>query len=128
MGTAASDRLVFAIPGDLSTPSGGYGYDRQLIENLREAGWQVDHLRLPAAFPFPDEAALDEAGFLDVALGDDFAISQQFGLAVGAQILVAEAFDDLEIAIIAGDHQELFIGLRRLGQGEELTGVHPAGH
>ncbi len=42
-------------------------------------------------------------------------------MAIGAQIFIAEAAGDLEIALIAGDHQKLLEELWRLGQREELA-------
>lgn len=56
----AGKRLVFAIPGDIETRSGGYGYDRRIMAELRALGWQVEHLKLPAGFPVPTEAELAE--------------------------------------------------------------------
>ena len=47
---------------------------------------------------------------------------RELGLAVGAQVLVAEAARDLEVAIHARDHQDLLEHLRRLRQREELAG------
>ncbi len=51
-------RLVLAVPLDPDLATGGTIYDRRLAEGLRERGWQVDWLRLPDGFPFPDEQAV----------------------------------------------------------------------
>ncbi|OPZ60577.1 MAG: hypothetical protein BWY87_00389 [Deltaproteobacteria bacterium ADurb.Bin510] len=69
---------------------------------------------------FHDVVAFDEA-HLEVDLGE-------FGLAVGAQVFVAEALDDLGIAVEARNHQELLEQLGRLRQGVELALADAAGH
>ena len=51
---------------------------------------------------------------LDVDLGE-------LGLAVGAQVLVAEAARDLVVALDAADHEQLLEELRRLRQRVELA-------
>jgi glycosyltransferase involved in cell wall biosynthesis len=50
-------RCVFAVPGDLATPTGGYAYDRRMITELGDLGWQIDLLDLGEGFPWPSEAA-----------------------------------------------------------------------
>jgi glycosyltransferase involved in cell wall biosynthesis len=49
-------RFVFAVPGDLATPTGGYAYDRRMIAELGDLGWQADLLGLGDGFPWPSEA------------------------------------------------------------------------
>lgn len=48
--------LAFAVPGDLATPTGGYGYDRRIIQELRELGWHVTVADIGNDFPFPSTA------------------------------------------------------------------------
>ena len=48
--------FVFAVPGDITTVTGGYTYDRQLMEGLRDLGHPVEHVELPASFPNPTHA------------------------------------------------------------------------
>jgi len=47
-------RAAFAIPGDITTPTGGFIYERRLLEALRSEGRDVKHLRLGTSFPDPD--------------------------------------------------------------------------
>ncbi len=51
---------VFAIPGDLKATTGGYAYDRRVIELLPAFGVPVSVLPLSASFPNPDANDLDE--------------------------------------------------------------------
>ena len=50
-------RVVFAVPGDLDTPTGGYAYDKRIIAELRTLGWEVAVLDLGNSFPRPDAQA-----------------------------------------------------------------------
>jgi glycosyltransferase involved in cell wall biosynthesis len=52
--------VVFAVPGDIATPTGGYAYARRLLAHLPEEGLAVRHLSLPAGFPDPSRAELAE--------------------------------------------------------------------
>ena len=52
----------------------------------------------------------------------------ELGLAVGAQVFVAEALHNLEVTVDAAYHKQLLEGLRRLGQGVELAWIHAGRH
>lgn len=75
-------RFAFAVPGDLTAPTGGYAYDRRMIAELGRLGWQVEHVALGEGFPFPDETvrAGAEARLLAVAEGCPIVVD---GLAFG---------------------------------------------
>ncbi len=72
----------FAIPGDLSSPTGGYAYARNLLAALPLQGWRLDHLQLPGSFPEPGAEDLTATGraFREVPDGRLFLVD---GLAFG---------------------------------------------
>jgi len=67
---APTGELELLVPGDPATPTGGYVYDRRIVEELVRAGWQVRVHSLDASFPRPTPAALRHARELLAALPD----------------------------------------------------------
>ena len=49
--------VALLVPGRLDTPTGGYVYDRRIVEGLRQRGWAVDVNELDDSFPHPSLAA-----------------------------------------------------------------------
>ena len=119
--------LAFAVPGDLATPTGGYGYDRRIIQELRELGWQVDVADIGDDFPFPSTAeramalailsavpagcpvvldglafgALPEAGALRCRTPLIALVHQPLALDPGLDITQADTFRETERAALA---------------------------
>jgi len=91
---AASARyLHLVVPGDPSTPTGGYVYDRRMAEGLRGLGWRVDVVALDARFPEPDAAALADAAARLGSIPDD-ALVLIDGLALGVMPDIVRAERD----------------------------------
>ena len=75
--------IAFVIPGRLDTPTGGYVYDRRIIEGLRRSGMDVDVKALSPLFPFPDAPASQAAERTLADLPDNTQVVID-GLAAGA--------------------------------------------
>jgi len=97
-------KVAFAIPGDISTPTGGYAYDRQLLKLLPSFGLEISELALPGSFPDPSPADLHETERVLAATPDDATLLID-GLALGA--MPSEILDRLDRRIIAMVHHPL---------------------
>ena len=76
-------RAALAVPGDLTTLTGGYIYDRRLLAELRAQGREVAHLALGASFPDPTPADMQAAAASLAAVPADHPVIID-GLAMGA--------------------------------------------
>jgi glycosyltransferase involved in cell wall biosynthesis len=50
-------KIALLVPGPFDTISGGYIYDRRLVEGLRANGHEVQVVELPGRHPLPDDVA-----------------------------------------------------------------------
>jgi glycosyltransferase involved in cell wall biosynthesis len=94
--------LAFAAPGALTTPTGGFVYDRRMVAGLRALGWRIEVIDLGSSFPFPsaDTRALALARLAALPTDQPVVID---GLALGA---LPEAAAQLR-ALIALVHHPL---------------------
>ena len=81
--SSAMQDLIFVYPGDLTSPTGGYAYDRRMIEGLERRGWQIQLVSLGDGYPFLDPTQKDFARskLLNLDQGVPMVID---GLALGA--------------------------------------------
>jgi glycosyltransferase involved in cell wall biosynthesis len=112
--TVEVPRLHLVLPGDPGTVSGGYIYDRRIVEGLRSLDWAVTVHALDASFPLPDATALAAARSVLSAIPDGDLVLMD-GLALGGMPgLVADEASRLRL--IALIHHPL----------AEETGLAPA--
>jgi glycosyltransferase involved in cell wall biosynthesis len=105
--------VVFVVPGSIESRTGGYIYDRRMVEGLRSGGWQVDVIELDSTFPSPTPAALESACRALAAIpAGTIAIVDSLALGAMADIVVREAW---RLRLVALMHQPLAaaIGLDR---------------
>ena len=81
-------KVIFVVPGDLGSFTGGYGYDRQIIAGLSASGWAVEVLALDAGRP-SDATARDRVAQQIAALSEGSLVVVD-GLAFGVIPDVAE--------------------------------------
>jgi glycosyltransferase involved in cell wall biosynthesis len=81
------------VPGDPLTATGGYEYDRRVLEGLRNLGWATRVLTLDSSFPTPTLDALRDAHQQLAALPAGSLVLID-GLALGAMPDIAHAHKD----------------------------------
>lgn len=77
-----SRAISMLIPGDWSTPTGGFQYDRRLALALRASGWTIDALQVEADWPTPDAVAVARAASRIASIPDGARVIAD-GLAYG---------------------------------------------
>lgn len=97
---------LFAIPGDLRSPTGGYEFDRRVMELLPDFGVTVTHVALPASFPNPEKADIEETQKLLCDAGPKTTLLAD-GLAYGA--LPERVLKGIQGRVIALVHHPLFL-------------------
>ncbi|MEQ1653502.1 MAG: glycosyltransferase family 4 protein [Hyphomicrobium sp.] len=97
---------IFAVPGDLRSPTGGYAYDRRVMERLPDFGVSVVHLPLPGSFPNPAEADVAET-IRAIADRQKPSVLVVDGLAYGA--FTQPMLESLDGRVIALVHHPLFL-------------------
>jgi glycosyltransferase involved in cell wall biosynthesis len=95
---------AFVIPGDLSLPTGGYAYDRQVLALLAAQAVDCAHVPLPGTYPAPSIADLATTERTLAALPRDTILLFD-GLAFGA--LPGEVVGRIQQKIIALVHHPL---------------------
>ena len=109
----SSYRAAFAVPGDIRTLTGGYIYDRQLVDGLSARGWDMSVISLSSSFPYPDDKDMADAARRLADLPADCPVIVD-GLALGA--LDVAALKDVQAPIVAMVHHPLACE----------AGLHPA--
>lgn len=97
-------RALFAVPGDLGRPTGGYRYAREVLARAPTAGLELTHWPLPEGFPEPSAEALAETERRLVAAPEGWPILID-GLALGA--LPAELVAAVDNPVVALCHHPL---------------------
>lgn len=83
---------TFLVPGDWDSRTGGYLYDRRIVDQLRTAGWQVDVVSPGEGFPWPDAAAHRQAQEVVAALPDGaLVVADGLGFGVLPELAAAHA-------------------------------------
>ena len=85
--------LTLVLPGDPLTATGGYEYDRRMLDGLRGLGWTTRVVTLDSSFPLPSTEALRDAQRQLSALPADSLVMID-GLALGAMPDVVHAHKD----------------------------------
>lgn len=96
--------VVFAIPGDIESPTGGYAYDRRLMGLFPSYGLTARHVALPGSFPNPSTGDLAETERLLQSTPHDARLLID-GLAFGA--MPADMIQRIDRRIIALVHHPL---------------------
>lgn len=97
-------RAAFAIPGELTTVTGGYLYEKRLLEGLRELGTDVAYLRVGDSFPDPTSVDAADATAAMAAIGADVPLIVD-GLVFGS--LPTQLVAELRAPIVAMIHHPL---------------------
>ncbi len=97
-------KAAFAIPGDINTVTGGYIYERRLLEGLRAQGRDVEHIQLGASFPDPSKADMAAAATRLLALPPDRPLILD-GLVYGS--IDTSILRDMRAPIVAMIHHPL---------------------
>lgn len=106
---------AFAIPGDITTLTGGYIYERRLLEGLRALGHDVEHIQLAASFPDPSAQDMADAVSQLCALPIERSLILD-GLVFGS--IATEGLANVSAPIIAMIHHPL---ARESGLSEERS-------
>jgi glycosyltransferase involved in cell wall biosynthesis len=94
----------FAIPGELSTLTGGYAYARRLMQALPATGWHPHHLPLAGCFPNPTQEDLQATRAILAALPPETPVLAD-GLAYCA--IPREILEEFKLSVTALVHHPL---------------------